>query len=124
MGLVFKWLKNLGGLKEMSKINNEKAGLVYKTIDESNGFYFAPVSKDCRSNMNIRFNCRDGADIEKEFLSEAEKLDMYNLKGYRTLGGIRASCYNAMTLDNVKKLVKFMKDFQNDKEKDQTNSKL
>ena len=122
MGLVFKWLKNLGNgnLNGISKINIEKSELLYNAIDNSNGFYYCPVNKEYRSKMNIRYNILDSngnknEKYEKEFITEATKLGLLNLKGYRTLGGIRASCYNAMTLENVKKLVKFMNDFKNSK---------
>ena len=117
MGLVFKWLKSLksrngDGLNGIAEINNRKATLLYNAIDNSDGFYQCPVEKGSRSKMNIRFICTQGAEIDAAFIKEAALQGLVNLKGYRTLGGIRASCYNAMTYENVEKLVQFMNEFR------------
>jgi phosphoserine aminotransferase len=113
MGLVLKWLKNdVGGLEGMAKINVQKAKELYDAIEGSDGYYIAPVAKDCRSLMNVRFSIKSGADAEKKFLAEAAKGGFQNLKGHRSLGGLRASIYNAQPLANIRKLIAFMADFQ------------
>jgi len=113
-GLVFEWLQKQGGLEKIKEINEQKAKILYDQIDNSNGFYKCPVQKDCRSLMNVRFNVCKGnvAELEKKFLEEAEKEGMVNLKGHRSLGGLRASIYNAQTIENCQKLAKFMVKFQ------------
>ncbi|KAJ3090931.1 hypothetical protein HK100_007313 [Physocladia obscura] len=109
-GLVFKWLETkIGGLIEMEKINAAKAACLYEAIENSNGFYSCPVKKDYRSRMNVTFLVK--GDFEKEFLAEAEKNGMIQLAGHRSVGGVRASLYNAMPLDGVQALVSFMKEF-------------
>ena len=109
-GLVFKWLKENGGLEAIEKVNTKKADLLYNYLD-STQFYVAPVDKASRSKMNVTFICRDDA-LNAEFIKEAAKQGMVNLKGHRSVGGMRASIYNAMPLEGVKKLVDFMKDFE------------
>lgn len=110
-GLVFEDLLAQGGLKEVEKKNKKKAGLLYNAIDESKGFYRSPVEKSVRSLMNVPFTL-EKSELEAEFIKEAAKEKMIQLKGHRSVGGMRASIYNAMPLAGVEKLVAFMKDFQ------------
>ncbi|OAY60967.1 phosphoserine aminotransferase 2, chloroplastic [Manihot esculenta] len=110
-GLVFEDLLAQGGLSEVEKKNTKKAELLYHAIDESNGFYSCPVEKSVRSLMNVPFTL-EKSDLEAEFIKEAAKEQMVQLKGHRSVGGMRASIYNAMPLAGVEKLVAFMKDFQ------------
>jgi phosphoserine aminotransferase len=109
-GLVFKWLKGLGGLAAMGERNRAKAELLYRAIDES-GFYGNPVSKNARSWMNVPFTLAK-PELDKTFLSEANAAGLTNLEGHRSVGGMRASIYNAMPLEGVQALVTFMKEFQ------------
>ncbi len=109
-GLVFKWLKKKGGLKAMAEINRRKAEKLYRAIDESD-FYNNPVSKDCRSWMNIPFTLADPL-LDEEFLKEAKEAGLVALKGHRSVGGMRASIYNAMPEEGVDALISFMKDFE------------
>ncbi|CAO1439601.1 unnamed protein product [Diamesa hyperborea] len=114
MGRVFQWLKRNGGIEGMNKRAQIKSQSIYKIIDESNGFYVCPVHKDARSRMNIPYRIGGVAgddSLEKEFLQGAEKLGMMQLKGHRSVGGIRASLYNAITLEETETLGKFMKSF-------------
>jgi phosphoserine aminotransferase len=111
VGLVLKWLKGLGGLKAIQKINEEKAGLVYDAIDNSGGFYRGHAAKDARSKMNIPFRL-PSEDLEKLFVKESEKQNLIGLKGHRSVGGLRASVYNALPMESAKALVAFMKEFQ------------
>ncbi|MFY9314783.1 MAG: 3-phosphoserine/phosphohydroxythreonine transaminase [Burkholderiales bacterium] len=108
-GLVFKWLKAQGGLAEMEKRNIAKANLLYDYLDSSS-FYKNSVSKKDRSRMNVPFTLAD-AKLDDEFLEGAEKEGMVQLKGHRSVGGMRASIYNAMPLAGVQQLVAYMKDF-------------
>jgi len=108
-GLVFKWLRAQGGLAEMEKRNVAKANLLYDLLDASS-FYRNPVRKEDRSRMNVPFTLAD-PKLDDEFLKGAEKEGMVQLKGHRSVGGMRASIYNAMPLEGVKKLVEYMKDF-------------
>lgn len=110
-GLVFEELLAQGGLEEVEKRNARKAGLLYEAIEGSRGFYRCPVEKSVRSLMNVPFTL-ERAELEPEFIKEAAKEKMVQLKGHRSVGGIRASIYNAMPLAGVEKLVAFMKDFQ------------
>ncbi|ORY38775.1 phosphoserine aminotransferase, partial [Rhizoclosmatium globosum] len=113
-GLIFKWLeKDIGGLSQMAAINAQKADLLYSTIESSNGFYSCPVAKPYRSRMNVPFLVKGGKGgaLETLFLKEAEEKGMIQLAGHRSVGGIRASLYNAMPLDGVQVLVDFMKEF-------------
>ncbi|HMQ13350.1 MAG TPA: 3-phosphoserine/phosphohydroxythreonine transaminase [Candidatus Competibacter phosphatis] len=109
-GLVFQWLKAQGGLKAMGERNKAKAELLYKAIDES-GFYRNPVDPAYRSWMNVPFILPDAA-LDKPFLAEAKSAGLVTLAGHRSVGGMRASIYNAMPLEGVKALVDFMADFQ------------
>ncbi|MBK8019010.1 MAG: 3-phosphoserine/phosphohydroxythreonine transaminase [Betaproteobacteria bacterium] len=109
-GLVFQWLKKLGGLKAMEEINRRKAGLLYDLIDGS-GFYTNPVAKTDRSLMNIPFRMRDES-LDESFLKSAKSAGLIQLKGHRSVGGMRASVYNAMPVEGVQALVDFMRDFE------------
>ncbi len=111
IGLVAKWLKKNGGLDAMYKVNKEKADLLYKCIDESGGYYKGHAEKDARSLMNITFNLKS-EDCEKQLVDEATKAGFSGLKGHRSVGGLRASIYNAFPKKGVEDLVSFMKDFQ------------
>jgi len=108
-GLVFKWLKTQGGLAAMEKQNIAKAKLLYDFLDASS-FYNNPVAKADRSRMNVPFTLAD-AKLDDEFLKGAEKEGMVQLKGHRSVGGMRASIYNAMPVAGVQQLVAYMKDF-------------
>ena len=110
-GLVFEDLLDQGGLVEVEKKNKKKAEILYNAIDGSNGFYRCPVEKSVRSLMNVPFTL-EKSELEAEFIKEAAKENMVQLKGHRSVGGMRASIYNAMPLAGVEKLVAFMKDFQ------------
>ena len=109
-GLVFKWLKALGGVKEMEKRNIEKAKLLYDLLDAS-AFYSNPVAKEDRSRMNVPFTLKD-AKLDDEFLKGGAKQGMVQLKGHRSVGGMRASIYNAMPIEGVQCLVDYMRDFE------------
>jgi phosphoserine aminotransferase len=109
-GLVFKWLKQLGGLPEIEKRNIAKAKLLYDYLDSS-GFFKSVVAKEDRSRMNVPFKLANEA-LDGEFLKGAEKQGMVQLKGHRSVGGMRASIYNAMPIEGVQQLVSYMKDFE------------
>ena len=109
-GLVFQWLKRNGGIAQMEKTNIAKANLVYGAIDASNGFYNCPVATSDRSRMNIPFTLKDAA-LDGDFLKQAEARGLLQLKGHRSVGGMRASIYNAMPLAGVQALVGFMGEF-------------
>lgn len=110
--LVCRWLKNdIGGLAKMQKLNQEKAGLLYDVLDKSSGFYKGHARPDCRSLMNVTFRL-PSEEIETKFLAEAKTHKLIDLKGHRSVGGIRASIYNAMPREGVKTLAEFMTDFQ------------
>ena len=109
-GKVFKWLKAKGGLEEMKKINEEKAKILYDFLDSSKLFHGTVVPKD-RSLMNVPFVTGD-KEMDAKFVAEAAKAGLVNLKGHRTVGGMRASIYNAMPLEGVEALVAFMKKFE------------
>jgi len=109
-GLVFQWLKKNGGIGEMEKNNIAKANLLYGAIDASNGFYNCPVNKADRSRMNVPFTLKD-ANLDGDFLKQADARGLLQLKGHRSVGGMRASIYNAMPLAGVQALVDFMNEF-------------
>ncbi|MCV9879929.1 3-phosphoserine/phosphohydroxythreonine transaminase [Brenneria izbisi] len=109
-GMVFKWLKEQGGLVEMEKRNRDKANLLYGVIDGSD-FYRNDVASASRSRMNVPFLLADAA-LDKVFLEEAQTAGLHALKGHRVVGGMRASIYNAMPIDGVKALTDFMADFE------------
>jgi len=110
VGLVLKWAKTIGGLEGIARRNQTKAGLVYKAIDESGGFYKGHAKSD-RSMMNITFRLPN-EQLEEQFAGESKKHDMIGLKGHRSVGGLRASLYNALPVEAVQVLVTFMKEFQ------------
>lgn len=109
-GLVFKWLKTQGGLEKMAEINQRKAAKLYAAIDGSGGFYANPVAIANRSMMNIPFTLADSG-LDKTFLKEAEANQLLNLAGHRSVGGMRASIYNAVPEQAIDALVSFMQDF-------------
>lgn len=109
LGLVAGWLLSIGGLDEMKKRNERKAALLYDYLD-SQDYYKAPVRKDSRSMMNVTFVTGD-AELDKKFAGEAAAAGLKNLKGHRSVGGMRASIYNAMPEEGVAALVAFMKKF-------------
>lgn len=109
-GKVFKWLKAQGGLEAMKKRNVEKAAILYDYLD-STDFYTATARKEDRSIMNVPFITGD-ADLDAEFVAGAKKVGIENIKGHRTVGGMRASIYNAMPIEGVKALVEYMKEFE------------
>ena len=109
-GLVFQWLKRNGGLAAMEQVNIAKAKLVYGAIDDSQGFYHCPVALYDRSRMNIPFTLKD-SNLDGIFLKQAEACGLLQLKGHRSVGGMRASIYNAMPLAGVQALVEFMNEF-------------
>jgi phosphoserine aminotransferase len=108
-GLVFKWLRRQGGLAAAGQRNRAKAELLYRTIDES-GFYRNPVQLSCRSWMNVPFTLAN-PELDQSFLAEARAVGLTNLEGHRSVGGMRASLYNAMTLAGVIALSEFMREF-------------
>ncbi len=107
--LVYEWILSLGGLDVMKAMNEKKAKLLYDYLDNQN-YYIAPVKADSRSMMNVTF-VTGNADLDKKFASEAGKAGLKNLKGHRSVGGMRASIYNAMPYEGVEALVAFMKSF-------------
>jgi phosphoserine aminotransferase len=110
LALVTDWIKKLGGLSVIEEINNTKSEVLYELLDSSN-FYRSPVQPDSRSKMNIVFRLPT-EELEDKFVKEAAKLGMTGLKGHRSVGGIRASIYNAMPLAGVEALIDFMNDFE------------
>ncbi|KAH8338410.1 hypothetical protein KR059_002745 [Drosophila kikkawai] len=114
MGLVFKWIKRNGGVEGMAKLAASKSKLIYDTIEQSNGFYYCPLDVNVRSRMNVpfRIGSATGNDaLEKDFLAKAEAEGMIQLKGHRSVGGIRASLYNAITFTETQKLASLMLNF-------------
>ncbi len=109
-GLVFQWLKRLGGLEAMAAINQRKAQKLYDAVDRS-GFYSNPVDPQCRSWMNVPFVLADSS-LDATFLEEAEGWGLTTLKGHRSVGGMRASIYNAMPEAGIDRLIAFMADFE------------
>ena len=109
-GLVFEWLRGQGGLDAMERVNRRKAEKLYAAIDDSD-FYSSPVEVASRSLMNVAFTLAN-ADLDKAFLVEADAAGLLNLKGHRSVGGMRASIYNAVTETAVDALIGFMQDFE------------
>ncbi|WP_232365683.1 3-phosphoserine/phosphohydroxythreonine transaminase [Denitrificimonas caeni] len=109
-GLVFKWLKQQGGLDAMAKINHAKQALLYKTIDDSD-FYSNPIAVNARSWMNVPFRLAD-EKLDKTFLAGADERGLLNLQGHRSVGGMRASIYNAVSFEAVEALVAYMQAFE------------
>lgn len=111
VGLVLKWMKKLGGLSAIEARNKAKADLLYQTIDNSHGFYKGHAQPNARSRMNVTFRLPN-EELEAKFVSEAKSHNMVGLKGHRSVGGLRASIYNAVELSDVEVLVQFMQEFQ------------
>ncbi len=109
-GLVFQWLKKQGGLSAIAEYNRKKAALIYDYLDNSS-FYISPVAREDRSLMNVPFKTSSEA-LDEAFLKGAQALGMLQLKGHRSVGGIRASIYNAMPIEGVQALVAYMKEFE------------
>ncbi len=109
-GLVFEWLKEQGGLERMASRNQAKAELLYQAIDSSD-FYSNPVDVGCRSLMNVPFILAD-ASLDRQFLQQADDNGLKSLKGHRSIGGLRASIYNAIPYEGVDALVQFMSEFE------------
>jgi phosphoserine aminotransferase len=111
LGLVMKWVKEQGGVEAIYQRNREKAQLIYDVIDKSQGFYLGHAEKDSRSLMNITFRLKT-EELEKKFLEEAKKEGFVGLNGHRSVGGCRASTYNAVPLESCIALKEFMEEFQ------------
>ena len=111
LGKVLRWMRDQGGVAAMERQAEEKAGMLYDAIDGSGGYYRCPVDTGSRSVMNVVFRLPN-EELEKTFLSEADAAGLLNLKGHRSVGGIRASIYNAMPSEGVEALSTFMSDFQ------------
>jgi phosphoserine aminotransferase len=109
-GLVFHWIQNQGGLVAMEQHNRRKAAVLYDFLDNTS-FYRAPVARDCRSLMNVPFKLHDDG-LDTAFLQGAEARGMVQLKGHRSVGGMRASIYNAMPIEGVQALVAYMREFE------------
>ena len=110
IGLVIDWLKEQGGVSAMQVRSEEKAALLYDAIDASDGFYAGHAERNCRSVMNVTFRLAS-TELDEKFCSEAEAAGLDGLRGHRSVGGVRASIYNAFPRDGVEALVSFMKDF-------------
>lgn len=111
LSLVLDWAKEQGGIEKIAEINHQKSKLIYDAIDESNGFYKGHARPDSRSHMNVTFNLPT-EEAEKQFLAEAKAAGFVGLNGHRSIGGCRASIYNAVPLEHCQELVDFMKKFQ------------
>lgn len=110
MGLVLKWIKKMGGLTAMAAHNQKKAGILYDCLDGSD-FWTTPVAKDSRSLMNVVWRL-PSEELEKQLIAEAQAAGFFGLKGHRSVGGLRASIYNAMPIEGVQGLVDYMKEFE------------
>ncbi|XP_058792424.1 phosphoserine aminotransferase [Phymastichus coffea] len=111
VGRVFEWIKRNGGIEGMAKLAHKKSKLIYDVIEELKGFYICPVKKENRSRMNVPFRIKNDDKLENEFVAGASALNMIGLKGHRSVGGIRASLYNAITLEEAQTLALYMKSF-------------
>jgi phosphoserine aminotransferase len=111
VGLVLEWLKGLGGLAEVARRNEAKAALLYEAIDGSGGFYRGHADAASRSRMNVTFRL-PSEDLEKAFQKEAQAQELDGLKGHRSVGGLRASIYNACPIESVRALAGFMAEFR------------
>ncbi|RKX78000.1 MAG: 3-phosphoserine/phosphohydroxythreonine transaminase [Spirochaetes bacterium] len=108
--LVMEWVKKQGGISAMEELSKKRASVIYKAIEESDGFYRCPVDPSYRSDMNVVFRLST-EELEKKFIQEAAGKEMIGLKGHRSVGGCRASIYNAMPIEGAERLVEFMKEF-------------
>ncbi|CAG7785229.1 unnamed protein product [Allacma fusca] len=111
VGLVFDWILENGGVEEMERRAIEKSDLLYNLIDKSNGFYTSVVDPSCRSRMNVPFRVKKDEKVEEKFLKEAKAAKFLGLKGHRSVGGIRASIYNAILPEQVSRLGSFIEEF-------------
>ncbi len=111
VGLVLKWLKANGGVEGIARCNDEKAALVYGVIDASGGFYRGHAQPDSRSHMNVTFRL-PSEELEKKFVKQSEAQGLIGLKGHRSVGGLRASLYNAFPVEGAQALAQFMQEFQ------------
>jgi phosphoserine aminotransferase len=107
---VLRWLSDLGGLAAMGERNRAKAAVLYGALDKASGFYNAPVEPSSRSRMNVVFRLPT-EDLEARFVKEADAAGLFGLKGHRSVGGIRASIYNAVEPESVNALAAFVADF-------------
>merc|ERR1739845_280893 len=115
MGLYLKYMKQIGGIEPLTADAEKRSKMLYEAIEGSGGFYKAPVAPACRSRVNVPFVIKnDDAVLTKKFLAGAAEEGCVALAGHRSVGGLRASLYNAMPLEGVAKLCKFMKKFQDD----------
>ncbi len=115
LNLILHWIKSKGGIKEIDKLNRAKAKLLYDAIDSSDGFYVAHAKEGSRSLMNVSFNIKDkDIELETNLVNLATNSGMIGLKGHRSIGGLRASIYNAMSMDGVQALVDLMQEFKNE----------
>jgi phosphoserine aminotransferase len=113
VGLVLEWIEAEGGVVAIEKRNEAKARLLYDAIDSSGGYYVGPIEKDARSKMNVTFRVAGGSEVlESKFAKEAAAAQLIGLGGHRSVGGMRASIYNAVNLETVEVLVNFMREFQ------------
>ena len=110
LSLVLQWLNSIGGVESVEALNRKKAASLYQAIDHSS-FYHNPVALDCRSLMNIPFVLAD-ANLDGRFVEQSIKEGLLNLKGHRSVGGMRASIYNAITQTEVDTLIDFMREFE------------
>jgi phosphoserine aminotransferase len=110
MGQVFKWILAEGGLQEIETRNEQKAGMIYQTLDSNSSFYTTFAKECCRSRMNITFKTRT-PELDALFLEESTKLGMSGLKGHRNLGGLRASVYNAFPEEGCARFAEFLETF-------------
>lgn len=118
MGEYLKYTKKVGGVSHWAEMSGRKAGLLYDTINGSDGFYRCPVEEGARSRMNVPFTIMGGNEaLEKKFLEEAKKVKLYTLAGHRSVGGCRASLYNGMPVEGVERLSDFMKSFMDENRK-------
>jgi len=115
IGEYLKYTKKVGGVSYWAEMSAKKSGMLYDTIEGSDGFYACPVEKAARSRMNVPFTIKGGnQDVEKKFMEEAKKEKLYTLAGHRSVGGCRASLYNGMPVEGVVKLCDFMKSFMDE----------
>jgi phosphoserine aminotransferase len=113
VGVVLEWATEQGGLAAIEKRNEAKAKSLYDAIDSSGGYYACPVEKASRSRMNVVYRIAGGnEEVEKQFAKDAAAAGLVGLPGHRSVGGMRASIYNAVTLEAVEALVNFMREFQ------------
>lgn len=113
-GLNIEYMLEIGGLSKMQELAEKRSSLLYNYIDNSDGFYSNNVRPEFRSRMNIPFRVKCDEELEKKFIAQATKENLYDLAGHRSVGGCRASLYNAMTVEGVEALIAFMKKFKDE----------